>query len=99
MSTPLQSVPVGTPIDHTAVFILAQQGDDKNLPATPKRYGPISLEIAEHGELGEVCVAGASVAAGYLGLSLTAIRYLMLPLLTCNLHIPDTCLLGATVTT
>ena len=93
MSTPLQSVPVGTPIDHTAVFILAQKGDDENLPATPEDYGHIGLAIAAHGELGEVCVAGASVAAGYLGLSLTAGRYPMLSLLTCNLHMPDSCLL------
>ena len=75
-TTPLQlarsgPMPVGTPLDNTAVFILPLHDDDGDSPAAQASDGPSDLEIAEHGSVGEVCIAGACVAAGYLGPSLT----------------------------
>lgn len=69
--TPLQpsdsgAMPVGTPLDDTAVLILPWQDDDTGSPASQISEGQSILELAEHGSVGEVCIAGACVAAGYL---------------------------------
>ena len=71
-TTPLQlarsgPLPVGTPLDNTAVFIPPLHDDGGDSPAAQASDGPSDLEIAEHGSVGEVCIAGACVAAGYLG--------------------------------
>lgn len=59
-------VPVGTPIDGTTIFIARLAGcSAEGRPAKQGRSGGLGFPAAA-GEVGEVCVAGAGVAAGYL---------------------------------
>ena len=79
-STPLQTthpgcMPVGAPLDNTAVFIVPCHDEDTESAAARAPDGPHGPEIAQQGSVGEVCIAGACVAAGYLGHSLMAGRY------------------------
>ena len=64
------TMPVGTPLDNTAVFILPLHDNDGDSGAAHASDGPSDLEIAERGSVGEVCIAGACVAAGYHGLNM-----------------------------
>jgi acyl-CoA synthetase (AMP-forming)/AMP-acid ligase II len=70
-------VPVGRPIDNTAVFIAAPVLEDPSsrtitgsgsvaraMAEVVARVG--SFDVLARGQVGEVCVAGAGVAAGYL---------------------------------
>ena len=59
-------VPVGTPIDSTVILIARLGGCSAD--GRPAKQGDIEGLgfLAAAGEVGEVCVAGAGVAAGYL---------------------------------
>ena len=83
-----RSMPVGIPLDTTAVFILPWHDKITSSPRVHALDGESSLELAEHGSVGEVCIAGACVAAGYLGQSPMAGRYW--PALLHNLASLDT---------
>lgn len=61
------SVPVGKPINNTAVFVLPWQAEDERQTSRACKGCADTLNFAERGTLGEVCIAGACVAAGYLG--------------------------------
>ena len=61
------SVPVGRPINNTAVFVLPWQAEDERQTSRPCSECADMLDFAGRGTLGEVCIAGACVAAGYLG--------------------------------
>ncbi len=67
---PEPSIPVGMPIADTAVFLVPRQQRDSG-GAELNAAQTVCCEglqvIVEHGALGEVCIAGACVAAGYLG--------------------------------
>ena len=67
-------MPVGHPLDNTAVFIVPLRNDSAGNPAAQHIDGLAGLDIAKHGSVGEVCIAGACVAAGYLGQSHMAAR-------------------------
>ncbi len=68
-------MPVGMPLDNTAVFLLPQHEADIGNPVVQASDGQDGLEFAEHGSVGEVCIAGACVAAGYLEQSPMSGRY------------------------
>ena len=69
-NVPGPSIPVGVPIANTAVFLVTRQqpdGEGAKLDTPQTVCCGESQVIAEHGAVGEVCIAGACVAAGYLG--------------------------------
>jgi hypothetical protein len=69
LEAPVESptVPVGKPINNTAVFLLPWQAEDDCQTSTACSECANKLDFAERGALGELCIAGACVAAGYLG--------------------------------
>ena len=55
-------VPVGIPIANTAIVVLKVHDADDTEGQTP---AAAALQVVQIAEMGEVCVLGAGVAAGY----------------------------------
>lgn len=87
-----EQVPVGAPIDNTTVFVgplrsgvpgsaAPCDGEQAATAAAPDALasGEVLVTLSAEGEVGEVCVAGPGLAAGYLGQADADERFCMVP--------------------